>query len=181
MRILLSCAFLFACTLPLEAQQIADPESIPVAPGPTSPLLQPDPPSLIEQTPSDTPPPEASETPPDIEAQFQDFPELNEEDLLKPGRLVTAAQKRVQMRKARSRAETDEEVRAAWLAAQESPTYAGRREWMTAYYQRLCNRMRRISPSLRPEIDRLEIDSIEALQDLPGDPDDTLDAYVTPR
>jgi len=181
MRILLSCTLLIAGTLPLAAQQIADPESIPVAPGPTSPLLQPNPPSLIEQTPTDVPPPEATETLPDIEGQFENFPELNEEDLLKPGRLVTAAQKRVKLRKARSKAETDAEVLAAWDAAQEAETYAGRREWMTAYYQRLCQRMRRISPSLRPEIDRLEIDSIDALQDLPGDPDDTLDAYVTPR
>ncbi len=149
---------------------------------PPSPLLQPSRPPLFEPPSSEPlPPPEAGEPIPDIEAQFENFPVLDEKELLSPGRLVTAAQRRVQLRKARSVAESDAGVQAARFNAAESLTFAGRREWLTEYYRLLAARMRKQSPTLRPEIDRLEIDSIKALNDLPTDPNDTLDAYLPPR
>jgi len=174
--ILLAFACFFA--LPVWGQSIVDPDQTQLAP---MPGRGPGVPSLFDIEPAGEPPPEASEEPPDIEAQFQDFPRIEEEELLKPGRLVTKAQKRVELRKVRSKAETEEAVLAAREAARESPTFEGRRLYMTEYYQLLCNRMRELAPKLRPEIDRIEVDSIEALNDLPGDPNDTLDAYMTPR
>lgn len=176
--IFLTFSIFFSSLLPVFSQSVVDPDQTQLAPIPNR---SPSVPSLFEVQPPGERPPQASETPPDIEAQFEDFPEMDEEELLKPGRLVTAAQKRIELRKARSKAETDEAVLAAREAARESPTFAGRRLFMTEYYQLLCARMRKLEPELRPQIDRLEVDSIQALDDLPGDPNDTLDAYITPE
>ena len=158
-----------------------------VAPGPepVSPLLQGQRPGLFESARGATAEEAVEEMPmPEmdaLEAEFQNFPELDRSMLLKPGRLVTASQKRVEIRKARSKAEADPAVQEARAAAEASETYEGWRAYMTQYYQLLAKRMRAVAPKLRPEIDRMEINSIQSVIALPGNDQGTLDSRQTPQ